>query len=109
MNGPLTPDVRVTRYTVSCIPESNIDRPHFDVTVEYRGVGRWSIMHRGCFCLGRDGEWEYESIPSERREEWLTEHRFTESEALGLAREWAPKIRCNGKTVTDVLAWEASM
>lgn len=103
----LSPRVYVTQHTVSCIPEDSINHQPWSITVEYRGRGRWAVL-RGKRCLGRDGIWRHESIPSEREDEWLDGHRFTEQESLRLAAEWAPKIVVNGLTAADVLAREAS-
>lgn len=96
--------IKTTQHTVSCLPEDSIDRPSFEVIVEYRGCNRWAVL-RNSRCLGHDGSWDYEMLPSSRDEEWLTEHRFTEQEALRRAVEWAPKITCNGTTVTESLAF----
>lgn len=93
----------VTQYTVSCVPDEHDDRLHFEIIVEYRGRGRWAVM-RLSRCLGRDGSWSYDSLPSNREEEWLAQYRFTETEAVRLAQEWAPKLTCNGMTVNDALA-----
>lgn len=98
---------RPTRYEVSCLPETHIDAGHFTVTVEYRGRDRWAVLQRGRWCLSTTGEWGYESIPSERTDEWLAAHRFDLDTALRLAREQAPRMTVNGHTVTDVLALAA--
>lgn len=96
------PIVTATEYTVSCIPEDHIDRGHFEITVAYRGRSLWAVArHRQC--LGTDGEWDWESIPSERTDEWLATHRFDLDTALALAREAAPRVTINGFTVEDVL------
>lgn len=97
------PYAHVTEYTVSALPEDNINHGHMSITVAYRGRGLWAVSrHR--MCLGRDGEWDWESIPSERTDEWLADHRFTRREALKLARQEAPNLTVNGHTVADVLA-----
>lgn len=96
----------VTAVTVSLLPEGHIDRGHFELTVEYRGNGRWAVMH-GRFCLGTDGDWEYEMRPSERVDEWLATHRFDYDTALELARQAAPDVTCNGHRAGDVAAEEA--
>ena len=94
---------RVTQYQVNALPESILDAHHWDVTVEYRGDGKWAICHFRQ-CLGDDGEWDFEPSPSSRTDEWLATHRFTEEEALRLAREQAPNITVNGLTPADVIA-----
>jgi hypothetical protein len=100
------PVARVTEYTVSVLPEDDINASSYAITVAYRGRDLWAVSrHRQC--LGRDGEWDWESLPSERTDEWLAEHRFTEQEALRLAREAAPGIRCNGLTAVEMQQWIA--
>lgn len=106
MSQPLIdPTVRIqtTQYTISCIPEANIDRHAFELMVEYRGNQRWAVVWHG-MCLSKDGQWDYEPSPSSREDDWLGERRFTEQKALQLACEWAPKLKCNGITVTEALA-----
>lgn len=93
----------VTEYTISTIPEDNINRSHFEIKVVYRGRGLWAVMD-GPYCLDADGDWDYELTPSDRTEGWLTTHRFTEQTALHLAREAPPHMTVNGLTVADVLA-----
>ena len=97
------PRVQVTAYTVNCLPEDTLDGHVFGINVEYRGRGRWAIVRLGR-CLSADGEWDYEMRPSEREDEWLATHRFDEETALKLAREAAPHVRVNGRTVADALA-----
>jgi hypothetical protein len=97
------PEVRVTRYEVSCIPQENINALHFTATVEWRGHGRWAVLRLG-ECLGADGEWDYEPRTSAREDDWLDTHRFDLNTALQLAKEAAPKLTVNGWTVDDVLA-----
>lgn len=101
-----TPEVRPTQYEVSCLPEDDMDAHLWALAVEYRGRGRWAVRHHGQ-CLGRDGSWSYESIPSERRDEWLVEHRFPLEEALALAKQHAPLVRINRFTAADYLARQA--
>jgi len=97
------PTVQVTEYTVSLLPGDDIDAYSFAITVTYRGRGLWAVSrHRRC--LRRDGVWDFEPIPSDRTDEWLAEHRFTEAEALELAKEWAPRVMCNGITAAEALA-----
>lgn len=94
---------RVTEYQVSCVPDDFIDAPAFALTVEWRGEDTWAIC-RFSRCLGSDGVWDHEPIPSDREDEWIATHRFTEDEALRLAKEAAPKVVVNGWTVAAVLA-----
>ena len=95
--------VTPTTYTVSLLPESNCNHHSYALTVQYRGDDRWAVLHVG-YCLGSDGEWDYESIPSERRDDWLATHRFPFDEAVRLAVKAAPKVDVNGWTAERVLA-----
>jgi hypothetical protein len=95
---------RPTSYDVSVWPPGIgcADADTWKLTVEHRGRGEWAVMrHR--ICLGSDGEWSWESIPSEREDDWLATHRFPLAEALDLARRHAPDVRINGMTATEVL------
>jgi hypothetical protein len=92
--------VQITRYEVSVLPEGDINRPVFTIFVEHRGEDRWAVVrHREC--MNAKGEWSWESIPSEREDEWLAEHRFNRMTALELAKWAAPRIVVNGDTAVD--------
>ncbi|GHJ11196.1 hypothetical protein TPA0907_55630 [Micromonospora humidisoli] len=94
---------RVTEYTVCPLPEGDINASGFTITVAYRGRDLWAVLrHR--WCLGTDGEGDYESVPSEREDEWLAGHRFALDDALQLAAEHVLKLTVNGWTVADALA-----
>ncbi|RCH70507.1 hypothetical protein DT019_03180 [Streptomyces sp. SDr-06] len=96
------PIVQATRYEVSLLPEDNINRRHFTITVEWRGDDRWAVC-RFHECLGKDGAWEYEPRPSERDDDWVEAHRFGLDSALALAKQAAPDLVVNGHTAAD--AW----
>jgi hypothetical protein len=111
------PEVRVTRYEVSCLPEGDTDADAHTLTVEYRGGGLWAVKTRGA-CLNADGvkswghHWEdgREPVTDEElraheasRQAWLDAHRFDEETALQIARKAAPAMTCMGHTVADAL------
>lgn len=97
--------MRVTEFEVCALPETNINYPHYAITVEYRGHDRWAVC-RMRQCLNVDGSWDWETQPSERGDEWLAAHRFDLDTAQRLAHEWAPKMTVNGHTVADALKAE---
>lgn len=74
----------------------------FTIRVVRRSEDRWAVL-RWSRCLGADGEWDYESIPSERTDEWKATHRFDLDTALRLAQEAAPKVTVNGWTVAAAI------
>ena len=99
--GQPEPTVQATVYEVSLLPEGDINRLSFTINVEYRGGDRWAVV-RSRQCMNAAGEWSWESIPSEREDDWLAEHRFDLNTALRLAKEQAPKVVVNGMTALSV-------
>jgi hypothetical protein len=95
--------VEATTLTVNAVPADVPQAYLWELTVERRGPDSWAVC-RMRECLGADGEWWFESIPSERSDEWLRTHRFDLSTAVRLARLEAPKVTVNGLSVADVLA-----
>ena len=91
---------QATEYEVSILLEGDIDRHRFAITVQYRGEGCWAVTRHGS-CLGSDGKWSREPIPSERGDTWLAAHRFDLDTALRLARDAAPHVVVNGHTAMD--------
>lgn len=104
---PDNPIARPTTYTVTCLPEDELEASSWALTVEWRGRGLWAVKH-GSFCLSRTFEWDYEMRPSAREDEWLRAHRFTLEEALDYAKRAAPQVIVNGFTPADLLAWRAA-
>jgi hypothetical protein len=88
----VTPD----RYEVNATPYPNDDlnRHYFSVWVTYRGQGQWSVNRfaDGRMCLNRDGEWDFEPLPSNREDGWLEQHRFMRQEAVDLAKRSAIEL-----------------
>ncbi|MFF2731816.1 hypothetical protein ACFVS9_28395 [Streptomyces sp. NPDC058008] len=100
MTLPPVVTVQATEYEVSILLEGDINRSPFVIAVQYRGGGMWAVTRHGA-CLGSDGEWSREPIPSERDDAWLETRRFDLDTALRLAREAAPHVAVNGRTVLD--------
>lgn len=96
--------VTPTRYTVSRLPDDTSDYSTWSVQVEASGNGRWAVRNGGR-CLNKDGEWEYEPLPSSRSAEWLDTVRWDDlTEAIQSAQAAEPLLRWNGLTPADVLA-----
>ncbi len=104
---PDNPIAHATTYTVTCLPDDELDASSWALTVEWRGSDQWAVKH-GAFCLSRSGDWDYEMRPSEREDEWIAAHRFPLGEALDLAKHAAPNVVVNGFTPADLLAWRAA-
>ena len=72
------------------------------LVVAWRGGDQWAVLwHREC--LGTDGAWSYEGLPSSRTDKWRATHRFPLDEALRLAAEHAPNIKVNGYSPADIV------
>lgn len=98
------PSVRATNYVVTAEPDwDHPDADMWTIEVSYRGNDTWGVYHR-TRCLGANGEWSWESIPTERREEWIAEHRFGLDTALRLAKEQALLVTVGGLTVKQARA-----
>jgi hypothetical protein len=104
---------RVTEYKVSVFPPEMTEGEDmlaaseadtWSLTVQWRGFGKWAVTNGGHTCLGSDGGWDWEPIPSSREDDWLATHRFDLETALKLAAEHAPKVTINGYTALDILA-----
>jgi hypothetical protein len=93
--------VQATEYVVSVLPDDDINRHVFAITVELRGVGQWAVTRHGS-CLGADGTWDEGVKPHDRGDDWLNTHRFNLDTALRLARGAAPHVVVNGRTATEV-------
>ncbi|MYZ37106.1 MULTISPECIES: hypothetical protein [unclassified Streptomyces] len=93
---------QATEYEVSLLPENDINRHVYTITVQYRGEGRWAVT-RHSSCLGADGTWEFGVKEYDRGDNWLNSHRFDLDTALRLAREQAPQIVVNGRTAAEVV------
>jgi hypothetical protein len=73
--------------------ETSLDATYWDITVEWRGGTTWAVLSgSGHTCLGRG-------------DEWIATHRFSEDEALALAKSVIGTVRVNGKTAQEHLAW----
>ena len=98
--------VEPTTYTVSILPDDNVNASHYRIEVVWRAPGSWAVLHGG-WCLGVDGAWEYEMQPSSRTSDWLARHRFDFETALRMAREAAPDVECNTITARQVYERQA--
>jgi hypothetical protein len=56
------------------------------ITIENRSKGQWAVLQHGKLVLARDGEWEWEPLPSERTEAFKRRTRYTLTQAVRLAR-----------------------
>jgi hypothetical protein len=95
-----------TEYKVCCLPLDRKGAYHFTITVAWRGNDRWAVINSYGYCLGTDGQWDYEPSNSNREDDWLETHRYELDEALKLARREAPNAKVMGYTVEDALTGE---
>lgn len=91
---------RYDEYTFS-------DKCTWTLTVEERGEPEddsWAVKKMGSV-LNREGEWEYEPSPSNRDDEFFARCRFTEAEALRLAKVAVNTVVWNGCTIAQAQAF----
>ena len=96
--------VQASDYSVSCLPEDDINSIVFQIRVQYRGEGRYAVIRGGDMCLGADGTWDFGVKEYDRGDDWLNAHRFDLETALRLAKEQARLVTVNGHTVSDALS-----
>lgn len=93
-------------FRVTALPDDVRDHEEaifFYLYVEYRSPGKWAVMNFGRNkALTRDGEWEWESLPSSRTDKFKKIARFPLVEALNLAQREAANIRMNRFGVTEI-------
>lgn len=89
------PEVRVTRYAVSCLPPDDVNARSFTIHVKQTTGGLW-IATDNQRCLNSAGEWVVDRSGLYVRHDKET--------ALRLAEAAAPRMTVNGCTVADVLA-----
>lgn len=96
------PTVSPARYTVSLLPESDVNYRLYVVEVMYWGDGHWGVINGATDTrLGIDGAWADGIKPYGRGDDWLDAHRFDLDTALRLAQEAAPHVIVNGRTAAD--------
>lgn len=106
VSGPKTPPeptVTVSGYTVSVLPEDNMNHYVWALHVEYVGNGNWCVRHVGS-CLTKKGDWIWEPSNSGKTKTFLKRTRWDNAEdAIAAAKKAAPRVMVNGRTPTDVL------
>lgn len=89
-----TAELRAARELLACATEFEISER---VTVAQRkGIDavRWAVYRDRSFCLAKDGEWEYEPLPSSRDDAFIERCRFgTLAEAIAAMRAAVEKAR----------------
>ena len=102
--------VRATTYTVLPDDWDTYEREGWDerytwtIDVVDTGVGTWAVRWGGR-ALSREGKWDWEPRSSDRDDEWLKAHRFSEGDAIQWARGEVNEIQVNGRTVAEAYAW----
>ncbi|WP_433574171.1 hypothetical protein [Nocardia brasiliensis] len=89
-DGVPAPDVRVTGYSVSCLPTEHPEVRHWSIPVTRTRDGRWVVGADGEW-YDRDGEFGEAPVPMDL------------DTALAVAREGAPRLELMGRTVAEEL------
>lgn len=91
-------EIYPTRFAVVTFPPDHPlslkydDMDTYNLTIEWRDVDRWAICRIGCQCWN-GSDWEYESSPSNREDDFLKRCRFPLSEAIDRAAAAAASVR----------------
>lgn len=102
----------VTEWRVSALPLDHQAGRYLAVWVQWRGGDRYCVsiaqdQHPNKVWSRSENDWVWESIPSERSDEFIADTRFSLSEALDIARRIAPNVQVNGLNAADILARDA--
>lgn len=89
-------------YTISALPMDWPAHRHFSVTIEWRGRGRWVVLHHGT-AISKTLRRRYEPLPSSRTNYFRSVYYHDVDTALDIAGRYVPKITVNGHTVADAL------
>lgn len=78
----------ITKYTIDGDPRRlGADDIHIERAKQIEGPPKWAVRRMG-ECLNKQGDWEYEPMPSSRDDEFLARCRFDTPEqafaALGV-------------------------
>ncbi|WP_154697039.1 hypothetical protein [Lentzea guizhouensis] len=84
MTASPEPAVRVTEYTVSCLPQGHPQEHNFSLTVAERSPGRWAVQ-RYSSCYDADGNRGYEFVSTGRGDDFVARFRHSLDDALALA------------------------
>lgn len=92
---------RVTKIEVSAVPFDLPGAHHFSLWVELRSEGRFCVSNGFSEVLDVDGDWVWESRPSERGDDFIARTRYDLETAMAMARAAAPSVTVNGFSVED--------
>lgn len=102
---------QVEVYAFCALPLEHPERESFTVRAEWRPrpswrrpEDRWVVTSRGR-TLSTGERWDYESW--ERSDAWMTDHRFSQADAIARARRLAATVTVEGWSATQVLARSA--
>lgn len=97
----LVPTVIESAFEVCPLSAEHEEFSSFALRVEYRGRGGYAVSHFRRE-LSADGTWDYPT--PERTSDYLRSHRFSQEEAIQLAKKHCHDIIINGLKPRDVLA-----
>jgi hypothetical protein len=85
--GELEKQVAGLKADLACATQFTLKNGALEVQVELRSKGLWCVTD-GVNCITRGGEWMWESLPSNRDEDFLDNTRFSLEEAWSIARSY---------------------
>lgn len=67
-----------------------------DRMLQEDGSYKWAIRDGCRTCFSKKGEWDYESMPSNRPDDWIDTHRFDTFEEASKLAHAAAKVKIDG-------------
>ncbi|MFJ5984261.1 hypothetical protein [Lentzea sp. NPDC092896] len=96
------PAVRVTAYTVSCLPVDHVGYKKLSLTVSEYTPGLWAVTRNGFFYDQNENRYSESTVKAD--EEVARDVLFTLTSATTLAKRLAPNVKIGGRTVASALA-----
>lgn len=79
----------------------------YEVSVSYRGKGKYAVIHMNNCWDGSD--WVYEPMSSSRTDEFIEQTRFSLRNAIDIAKTLVPTISINGMTWEELQEWKRKL
>lgn len=91
----------ITRLTINAIPEKYREETReWDIIVESRGDNNYAVIWKNK-TYSKQGEWEYESLPSSRTKKYIKNSRYPLAKAVKIAEELSRTVKFFQYTAVD--------
>lgn len=87
--------------------KDEVNGRYYRVTVSKRSEDKWAVIFFNECWHQKEQDWVYESLPSNRTEEFTENTRFSLETAVSIAVEMTEKLVVNGRTYAQWLEFRA--